>query len=365
MTFQAFAFAIPGDINTQSGGYSYDRELLAGLRAQGRRVDHIALGGSYPDPTSEDAIDAARLLAGVPGDCPIIIDGLALGAMDTGALSAMAAPVVALIHHPLAYEGNPDAERREYLVQNERENLRLAAHVVVTSPHTAGLLTSVYDVPANRITVAQPGIDRVVSTGQRVDPPLIVSVGLQIPRKGHDVLLLALAQIIDLPWNAVIAGPVVDEDYAATLVTLRDNLGLGTRVRLAGRVSDEAVKKLYGQASVFALATRFEGYGMVFGEAMAHGLPVVTCATGAVPDTVAPGAGLLVEPDNPDMFATALASVLSDDTLRGELALASRSAGAALATWPETAKRVGAVLDGLWPSRSEERNSVPGESPGE
>jgi len=339
------AFAIPGEITTQTGGYLYDSHLLRGLREQGRDVVVITLGSSYPDPTFEDATDAAEKLSAVPPDCPVIIDGLAFGVLNPAALAAMSAPVVALVHHPLAFEGALDAPRREHLLETERANLRRAAHVVVTSPSTAGLLVSDYGVPSEHITIARPGIDQVLQTSEPVDPPLILSVGIQLPRKGHDVLLRALATLVHLPWHAIIAGQVLDQAYGAHLVQLRDELGLGARVSLAGQVSDVELALLYRQASVFALATRFEGYGMVFGEAMAHGLPIVSCNTGAVPDTVASGAGFLVEPDDSDGFASALARLLQDDTLRASMAEESARAGTLLDSWSDTAARVGAVLD--------------------
>ena len=345
MSPRRIAFALPGDITTPTGGYIYDNHLLQGLRAGGRDVVLITLGSSYPNPTPEDAEDAARKLAEVPSDCPVIIDGLALGALDPAAIASMSAPIVALIHHPLAYEGGLDAGHREHLLNTERANLQRAAQVIVTSSHTAGLLANDYEVPDERITIARPGVDTVISSRKPVSPPLILSVGIQVPRKGHDILLRALSTIDHLPWQAVIAGSVLDEAYGKQLARLLNDLGLGARVRLAGHVSGDELTELYRQATVFALATRFEGYGMVFGEAMAHGLPIVTCRTGAVPTTVAPGAALLVEPDNPAMFGEALHSVLQEDTLRLAMAKESATAGALLDSWSTTVALVGSVID--------------------
>jgi glycosyltransferase involved in cell wall biosynthesis len=350
-------FAIPGDIQTQTGGYIYDRRLLGELRAQGREVEHLELGASFPYPTPADTRDAAEKLSRIPDTCPVIIDGLALGALDPSAVAAMSAPLVALIHHPLAMEGGLEASRREYLFQTERDNLRLARHVIVTSPHTAKLLRRAYGVPGKRITIAQPGTDQPVLAPKNLDLPLIVSVGIQVPRKGHDVLLRALAEIIHIPWQAVIAGSVLDSAYGATLEQMRAQMGLTTRVRLAGHVSGDELAELYRQASVFALATRFEGYGMVFNEAMAHGLPIVSCRTGAVPDTVAAEASVLVLPDNPDLFAAALSRVLEDTPMREAMAEASAKAGRMLAGWEQTAATVGTVLDVL--QGSSEQDSTP------
>ncbi|MEL7183780.1 MAG: glycosyltransferase, partial [Pseudomonadota bacterium] len=124
-------------------------------------------------------------------------------------------------------------------------------------------------------------------------------------------------------------------------------LGLGDRVRLAGRISSEALDELYGRAAVFALATRFEGYGMVFDEALTWGMPIVTCETGAVPQTVPADAGRLVPPDDPGAFAAALRSVVSDGALRGRMGAAAAQAGRRLPTWDDTARIAGTVLDAL------------------
>jgi glycosyltransferase involved in cell wall biosynthesis len=344
MTARRAAFAVPGDLTSLTGGYIYDSRLLAGLRAMERAVTHIALGASFPDPTEADMRDAANRLAEVPADCPVIIDGLAMGAMEHSVLTGMAAPVIALVHHPLAFESGLSAERRDHLYRTERKNLERAAHIVVPSPHVRSLLVTEYRVGPERITVARPGSRRRSGRSDKADPPLILSVGIQVPRKGHDVLLRALALVSDRPWQAVVAGAPLDAGHAAMLAQLLADLGLGDRVRLAGRVPGAELERLYERSHLFALATRYEGHGIVFDEAMAHGLPIVTCDTGAVPDTVAPGAGLLVTPDDPDAFAGALAAVLDDAGRHAAMAEASAAAGMALPSWAATAQVVDEVL---------------------
>ena len=344
MPLRTAAFAVPGDLQTLTGGYIYDLRLLSGLRALGWDISHIPLGASFPDPSKEDMRNAAQQLAMVPPTAPVIIDGLAMGAMDHDVLTGMSAPIVALVHHPLAHESGLPQDTRDKLFRTERDNLALASHVLVPSPHTAGLLTSDYDVPSDHITVARPGSDRPFGQLAKTQPPLILSVGIQVPRKGHDVLLRALAQVANRPWQAVIAGSALDADHASLLLRLVEELDLSHRVRLAGRVSGEELARLYGQASVFALATRYEGYGIVFDEAMAYGLPIISCATGAVPETVAPGAGLLVPPDDHKAFADALAQVLDADETRDRMAAASQASGAALQNWDGTARLVDDVL---------------------
>jgi glycosyltransferase involved in cell wall biosynthesis len=340
-------FAIPGELNTQSGGYGYDRRLMLELRLQGRSVTHLELGASYPNPTSIDSANAASALAKLPSDCVVIIDGLALGAMDTAVIANLRPELVALIHHPLAYEGNLDPGLKEQLFLTERENLRHAKRVIVPSPHTAQLLVSDFGVSAELITIARPGIDQSAKPKGQLDPPLILCVGIQVPRKGHDVLLKSLANIKDIPWQAVLVGPPLDTEYAASLMELTKEAGLTDRVKLAGQVNDAELAELYQTASIFALATRFEGYGMVFGEAMVHGLPIVSCKVGAVAETVPAKASMLVAPNDPDAFGSALAKLLQDPGLHAELSAAALEAGANLISWKESARLVGEMLDSM------------------
>ncbi|MQX35710.1 glycosyltransferase family 4 protein [Roseospira navarrensis] len=347
MTPRPAAFAIPGDIATPTGGYRYERRLLEGLRDQGRDVLHLQFGGSFPDPTPADMADAVAQLMALPPERAVILDGFVSATMDPAALARMPGPSVAMVHHPLALESGLDDTRRDRLDRLERENLALISHVLVPSPHTRRIVTEQYGVPAARVTVARPGTDR--PTGPRVpaDPPLILSVGIQHPRKGHDVLLQALTRLRDFAWTAVIAGDCYDADHGRHLDALLLSLGLGGRVRLTGRVSAAELDRLYSTASVFALATRYEGYGLVFDEALSYGLPIVSCATGAVPDTVPPEAGLLTQPDDPDAFADALARLLTDRAACDRLANAAAAAGLGLPTWADTAATAGAVLDAL------------------
>jgi glycosyltransferase involved in cell wall biosynthesis len=341
------AFAIPGDIATLTGGYIYERRLLEGLRAAGRDVLYLRLAASFPDPSPAEMADAVAQLAALDPARPLILDGLVFGSIDTGGLGTVRAPIVAMIHHPLAHESALTEARRAHLYRTERDNLRLVRHVLVPSPHTAAILTAEYAVAPERITIVRPGTDRPLGPSAPVDPPLILSVGIQHPRKGHDILLRALAQVTDLAWSAVIVGSPYDPPHAADLTALHDELGLGTRVIFAGRVSAERLSDLYRSATIFALATRYEGYGIVFDEALAHGLPIVTCRTGAVPQTVPAKAGLLVPPEDPEAFAGALRTLLDDRATRARLAAASAAAGAVLPGWDTVAATAGAVLDAL------------------
>jgi glycosyltransferase involved in cell wall biosynthesis len=344
---QSAAFAIPGDINTLTGGYIYERLLLEGLREIGHDVTHLELGDSFPDPSVADMTHAIDTLTALPPERALILDGLVYGAIDTDGLARVRAPIVAMIHHPLAKETGLDPATAAHLFKTERDNLALARHVLVPSPHTAHILTSEYGVPPAKITVAQPGTDRPTLPHTPTDPPLILSVGILHPRKGHDTLIEALALLPHRTWRAVIVGQPHDPAFATALDDMRHDLGLANQITLAGKLDRPDLFRLYAEATLFALATRYEGYGIVFDEALVRGLPVVACATGAVPQTVPSDAGLLVPPDDPVALADALNTVLTDAPKRAAMTAAAARAGARLPTWSDTAQTASAVLDAL------------------
>lgn len=340
-------FAIPGDIATLTGGYIYERRLLEGLRALGHDVRHIALPASFPEPDAHDMARAVAELAALGPDRPLILDGLVFGAIETAGLARLRAPVIAMIHHPLACESALSPARRDHLFRTERDNLRLARHVLVPSPHTGRILTREYGVEAGRITVATPGTDQPGLAAARVQPPLILSVGILHPRKGHDVLIAALQELADLDWRAVIVGNPWDKDHARALARQVAQSPLGQRLRLAGLVPQAELESLYAQASIFALATHYEGYGIALDEALARGLPIVSCRVGAVPDTVPPGTGLLVPPGDPAGFADAIRALLTDPARRARMAAKALHEGRRLPGWEQTARIAGQVIDAL------------------
>lgn len=344
-------FAIPGDPAARTGGYIYDRRLGDGLRALGWQVDILRLDASFPDPTDAAAAAALAAFAGIPPDAVILADGLAYGAMPSAGLAAVRAPICALVHHPLALESGLDPARAAALKATERANLAVARHVVVTSAHTADTVVDAFAVARDRITVAVPGVDRPETPQRaRAGPPRILAVGSLTRRKGHDVLLAALARIADLDWSAEIVGGAHDPSVAGAIEAQRSALGLDARLDLRGEVDAAELDACYAAADLFALATRYEGYGMVFTEALARRLPIISCAVGAVPNTVPQDAGLLTPPDDPDAFAAALRRVLTEPETLARLRAGASAAAENLPTWAATAATVDGALRRLVPA---------------
>src|ERR1041385_5671299 len=156
-----FAFAVPGDLDTPTGGYAYDKRMVAELRALGWRPELLNLGAGFPRPSALTRAAANAQLHDVPKGRPIVIDGLAFGVLPEAAETlSVTHPLIALVHHPLALETGLTPEEAAALRESERRALSFTHAVVANSPATARVLAADYGVPAERMTVAPPGTDR-------------------------------------------------------------------------------------------------------------------------------------------------------------------------------------------------------------
>jgi glycosyltransferase involved in cell wall biosynthesis len=345
-----FAFAVPGDLATPTGGYAYDRRMIAELGQLGWRIDLLNLGEGFPWPGEATSTAARMQLLAMPAGRTIVVDGLALGVLpETASQLAGRNRLLALVHHPLALEWGLSVEQADALRRSERAALAAVQGTVVTSAATAGLVASDYGVPAERITVARPGCDPApLAQGSQDGVVRLLSVGAVVPRKGFEVLIAALGTLADLSWRLTIAGDLTrDRNAAAQLDADIVRHALGNRITALGAVSPQRLAALYGEADVFVLASRFEGYGMAYAEAVAHGLPVIGTNAGAIPDTVPPEAGLLVAPDDIPALAQALRRVIGDADLRRRLANAARAAAPQLPTWRQSAEIFARALETL------------------
>ena len=296
-------------------------------------------------PDQETLNSVGQTLAAIPDQSVVVIDGLAFGVLDEVAVKeARRLRLVALCHHPLALETGLDERSRQALLISERRALECASATIVTSGHTRQILINQYAVPAERVSVALPGTDQTPFAPCDGDPIRLLTLASLTRRKAHDVLIDALAPLESLPWQArFVGGMDFDPAWAKSLQERANKLGLSQRIEFAGTVEDAQAE--YQQADVFVLPSRFEGYGMVFAEALAAGLPVIAARSGAVPDVVPEAAGLLVAPDDVDGLSAALQQILTSATLRQNLQAGARKVAATLPSWVDTASLVAGKLE--------------------
>jgi glycosyltransferase involved in cell wall biosynthesis len=309
-------------------------------------VKPLRLPGDFPAPSEASLRETEHLLTATPPEPPLMVDGLAYGALPPPLLDRVPRKYVALVHHPLGLERGLPRERALFLQENERAALARARRVIVTSNNTAAILFKDFDVPKEKIIVAEPGTDPAPRARGSEGPPRLLSVGAVNPRKGYDTLVAALAKIADLAWESRIVGSLDrNSAAAAALQAAIEQAGLNARIKLLGALDDAALTEEYAQATLFVLPSHFEGFGMAFTEAMARGLPVVAGNAGAAPFTVPTSAGVLIPPGDADALAATLRRLLTNAAARERRAEAAWRHAQRLPRWRDTALAMARALE--------------------
>ena len=324
-------FVVPGRLDQLTGGYLFDRRIVEGLRARGRTVRVIELG-----PKADGA-----QLAALAEDTKTVVDGLALADhARVRVAQARRLRLIAFVHGPLAQETGLAPAAAKWAVELEAGLLSRVSGVLCQSRRTADAVES-YGISHERIAVVPPGTAKPASPPgpRRSSVRALLCVANLVPRKGHELLVEALARIRDLDWRLSCVGSLQRDPATARAVRrLIRTTGLGRRITLAGECPPQSIARAYRAADAFVLPSFHEGYGMVYAEAMVHGLPVIATTAGAIPETVPPEAGLLVPPGDPAALARAVRRIIAQPVLAARLAMGSRAMGLRLPDWAQATK---------------------------
>jgi glycosyltransferase involved in cell wall biosynthesis len=237
------------------------------------------------------------------------------------------APPAAVFVYDLAFKLRPAEvpwQQRVYLGSILRPALRQAAAVLVISNTTRKDLLDCYPLPGleDKVSVVPLGVSNAVAAGplpEGLEPGFILAVGTVEPRKNYPRLLAAYRALrarTEAPPLVIAGRP--GWAYGDTLEKIRAEPG----VRYLGHVDEPTLSALYEAAAVLAFPSLYEGFGLPLLEAMAHGLPAVVGATGALPE-LAGRAAVLIDPEDVDAIASGLENVLGDEGLRARLRAAS------------------------------------------
>jgi glycosyltransferase involved in cell wall biosynthesis len=320
-----------------SGGNTYDRQVCRGLARLGWVVHEHAV---------RDAAALPRVVRWIPDGAVVLLDGLIASAAPEALVpQARRVRQVVLVHMPLGHRP-PDGEVRA----REGAVLAAAAAVVTTSAWTRRRLGELYALPAERVHVAEPGVDPASLAPGTTAGDALLCVAAVTPDKGHDVLLDALATAAELSWRCACVGSLDRDPAFADGVRRRArSRRLGDRVSFPGPRIGPQLDRAYAAADLLVLASRAETYGMVVTEALARGLPVLAADVGGVTEALGHGAdgtrpGLLVAPGDAAALGAGLRAWLGDGELRGRLRRAARERRAALRPWAATTADVAGVL---------------------
>jgi glycosyltransferase involved in cell wall biosynthesis len=328
-----------GGTGRKTGGYMYNGHVIFGLRKRGFEIEEVVAGGASPDeqrtaaPGFGSTFDPSRYDA-------IVVDALARIAVAPHLdLWLSWRPVVALVHElPSVASGGSGPETVPSECDYE-EPLLHADRLVAVSDHGRNVLLGRGVLPG-RIHVVPPGFDGIPEgVGPHVQgdgPVRALCVAQWIERKG--ILTLVEAWALRERKGAVlelIGETDADPDYA---VRIGDAIEAAPRdsIVVSGCVDDATLGASYASADLFVLPSRYEGYGIVYAEALARGLPIIACEIGPVPDLVGREAAVLVRPDDKEDLSAALDLLLGDPTLRTKMSAAASRRASRLPRWEDT-----------------------------
>lgn len=343
-------FVVPDGIDDParpSGGNTYDRNLLRELGPHGWSAQERAVAGFWGRPGAASFAALEGTLGQIPDDAVVLLDGLiASTAPEVLVPQASRLRLVVLVHMPLGHRPpDDDAPRRERAV------LEAATATVTTSAWSRRRLIELYDLPADRVRVAEPGAPAAEPASGTEGGEALLCVGAVTFEKGQDILLEALGSIAHLSWDCTCVGSL-DRDPALveSLGRRALDLGLGERVSFPGPRTGADVDRTYASADLLVHASRSETYGLVVTEALARGLPVIATDVGGLAEALGEGEaggrpGLLVAPEDPAALADALSAWLGDAELRARLRRAARERRESLPLWSTTASEVARFLE--------------------
>jgi phosphatidylinositol alpha-1,6-mannosyltransferase len=298
--------------------------------------------GSQNNKVSNLRLNAFGLAIGLRFRPDVVISGHAVTAPAAAALKAVTrARVIQYLHAD-------EARQRPRLLSFA---VRRADAVVAVSGHARGLALAA-GCDGDRIRVIYPGVDAPEAvTGERSKRPTLVTVArMQMAYKGHDVIIRALpairADVPEVRWVVIGEGRLRPE-----LEALAEELGVSEAIDFAGHLDDAERDRRLQAAHVFAMPSRLppggrggEGFGIVFLEAGAHGLPVVAGSVGGALDAVSDGeTGLLVDPTDEEAVANAIVRLLLDRDLADRLGTRGAERAREL-TWERHAEAVGELM---------------------
>jgi glycosyltransferase involved in cell wall biosynthesis len=349
---------IYGNLDIVTGGFLYDRMLVNHLRARGDEVEvfsrpwrhyasHLLDNGSlcWGSSLAEARVDV------------LLQDELnhpSLFLSNRRVRSRAAYPIVSIVHHLRCSELRPAWQNRLYRMV-ERSYLSTVDGFVFNSQTTRAAVEALVG-PSRPSVVAYPAGDRVRPEIGEEDvrmratspgPLRVIFVGALIPRKQLHTLLAALAL---LPRGTVhldvVGSPSTDPTYASLIGHEIRRHGLEQEVTLLGSLTGPELEQRYAHSQILVVPSSYEGFGIVYLEAMGFGVPAVATTVGAAREIVTHGAdGFLVEPGDARGLSQILLRMSTDRELLAKMGMAALRRYAGHPTWAQSCAKIADFLD--------------------
>jgi glycosyltransferase involved in cell wall biosynthesis len=339
------ALIIYGSLNTLSGGYLYDRKLVEFLHSQGDTVEIISLPWrNYAAHLTDN------LTFRLPAHVDLIIqDELNHPSLLTANHRPRSCPVVSLVHHLRSSEQRPTWINQFYRLI-EKHYLQSVDGFIFNS-HTTRRVVEQLVGSSRPYVVAYPPTDRfgvgineaeIASRAQQGELQILF-VGNVIRRKGLHTLLEALRHIPTAARLDVVGSLTFEPRYAQQMRRRAEALSIP--VFFHGALDAASLEERFRQAHVLVVPSGYEGFGIVYLEAMGFGLPAIGTTAGAAPEVITDGqTGFLIPPNEAAALAQHLTRLALDRSLLTQMGLQALEHYRRQPSWEQTAAAVRSFL---------------------
>ena len=303
----------PGEINSISGGYIYNKNIVESIHDLSVCVEFINPGTDFPFPSKKSVEKCRKFFQSVDKSSFVIVDSLILGTIpDLIEEYSAKCTVAGMIHLPLSLNPSFTENRKKYFKELEIKSFNYSKILFVTSAYTKSEIVKM-GINGDKIHVVTPGINTIANQRNYPEKPWnLLCVSCISRSKGQLDLIKALENLQHFEWNLTLCGRFDENDeYFKKIKRHISAFGLTKRIVFAGEIPRHEIEEFYRQADLFILTSRFETYSMVLQEAMAFKIPIITANSGAIMQTTNSIIAKFYKPGNIAQLEKHLISVLS------------------------------------------------------
>ena len=345
-------------LDTVSGGYLYDRQLVSYLESQGDQVDVVSITmRNY----SQHLLDnLSRPLYNRLVDLPVDIllqdelNNPSLFYLNRRMKDSINYPIISIVHHLRSSESHPGWQNSVYSAV-EKNYLCSVDGFIFNSQNTRQAVQNLTG-SGKKWVVAYPAGDQlkpdispemIEARAHQAGPLKILVLGNVIPRKGLHILLEALSKIADKDWKLSVVGSMeFDAGYNRGIMQLVRDYGLGEKVRFYGSLGDEQLKETMRNHQVLAVPSFHEGFGIAYLEGMGFGLPAIGTTSGGASEIITDNVdGCLVPRGDAALLAECVTRFIDNRQLLATMSRQARVRYLQHPTWEVSMKLVRGFLE--------------------
>jgi glycosyltransferase involved in cell wall biosynthesis len=341
---------IYGSLDTLSGGYLYDRKLVEYLRTQGDTVEIISLPWRNYAAHLTDNFHF-RL---PPGLDLLIQDELNHPSLISANSRSHPYPIISLVHHLRCSEQRPAWQNWFYRII-EKRYLKSVDGFIFNSQTTKSVVNGLIENRKPHV-VAYPPTDRfgkgmteseIEIRAKEPGPFRILFLGNVIQRKGLHTLLEAIRlKSFDVRLD-VVGGLTAEPKYVQEMQQRSEDSGLKSNILFHGPLDNEDLVAKFNSAQALVVPSSYEGFGIVYLEGMAFGLPAIGTTAGAASEIISDREnGYLIPPDDAAVLAEKLLALANDRALLARMSVKALARYREQPTWEETAGMIREFLLG-------------------